>query len=208
MSEMSFRDYQKASIRTMPKMVEGKYEFYYSNESVMNYALGLGGECGEVQDIIKKALFHGHPLDDDKLIKELGDVLHYLSGLCTMMGFSLEQVATANIQKLMERYPGGFSKEDSRKRKDERKIDCNCGECTYCREKKIKEICKDLSESVDKSVDSVDKAEEIEKYKERCKDYEKKLNEYDRNDMFKIKNLLDQLTPESKKIVLKRWGIE
>lgn len=39
--------------------------------------LGLCGEAGEVADIVKKHLGHGHPLDRDKLIEELGDLLWY-----------------------------------------------------------------------------------------------------------------------------------
>lgn len=117
--EFSFRDYQAASTRTMPKMIEGQYEFYYDNTAIMNYCMGLCGETGEFVDLIKKALFHGHPLDDEKAKKELGDVLHYLAGLCTMLGYSLEQVATLNIDKLNQRYPKGFSEKDSRARVDE-----------------------------------------------------------------------------------------
>jgi len=39
--------------------------------------LGLLGESGEVADLIKKATAHGHTLPEDKLVKELGDVLWY-----------------------------------------------------------------------------------------------------------------------------------
>lgn len=113
---MKLSEYQQLSVRTMPKMVEGAYEFYYDNAAIQNYALGLAGETGEVCDLLKKALHHGHPLNDEELKKELGDVLHYLSGLCTMFGYSLEQVGTLNVEKLMKRYPKGFSEEASRER--------------------------------------------------------------------------------------------
>jgi len=84
--------------------------------NVANYALGIAGEAGEVADAVKKEIFHGHTSDREALKKELGDVLHYVAGLAWMYGFTLDEVATANIQKLMARYPDGFSEEASRNR--------------------------------------------------------------------------------------------
>lgn len=90
----------------------------YDGKALANYALGLTGEAGEVGDIVKKEVFHGHRRDSQAIKKELGDTLHYLSGLATMYGWTLEEVAMANIEKLMKRYPGGFSKEASIQRVD------------------------------------------------------------------------------------------
>lgn len=115
---MKFSEYQELSKRTMPKMVEGKHEIYYDEKSVINYCMGLAGESGEFVDLVKKELFHGHVEDQEKKKKELGDILHYVAGLCTMYGWSLEEVATLNIQKLQKRYSDGFSHEASRKRED------------------------------------------------------------------------------------------
>lgn len=81
-------------------------------------ALGLMGEAGEVAEIIKKYRFHGHKLDIENFIKELGDVLWYIAALCTMFGVPLSEVAEANIEKLKERYPEGFSHEASINRKE------------------------------------------------------------------------------------------
>lgn len=89
------------------------------DEALKCWALGLTGEAGEVADIIKKHFYHGRPMDKDKLKKELGDVLWYLSMCARDLGFTLEEVAEANIEKLRKRYPNGFSHEDSRARKDE-----------------------------------------------------------------------------------------
>lgn len=38
---------------------------------------GIIGEGGEVVDIIKKHLFHGHELDKNKLSEEIGDYIFY-----------------------------------------------------------------------------------------------------------------------------------
>ncbi len=76
-------------------------------------ALGLCGESGEVSDIIKKYLYHGHELKKDELIKELGDVAWYLAEAATALEIPLEEVFEKNIEKLKRRYPEGFSHEAS-----------------------------------------------------------------------------------------------
>lgn len=76
-------------------------------------ALGLAGEAGEVVDLLKKHLGHGHPLDKAKLEEELGDVLWYVADVATHYGLDLDDVARANIRKLTRRYPNGFNKADS-----------------------------------------------------------------------------------------------
>jgi NTP pyrophosphatase (non-canonical NTP hydrolase) len=81
-------------------------------------ALGLTGEAGEVADLVKKHLYHGHPLDRDKLIKEAGDVAWYLARLATALEMPLGEILHANIEKLMLRYPEGFTVEDSLNRRD------------------------------------------------------------------------------------------
>lgn len=81
---------------------------------------GLQGERGEVQDLIKKVLYHGKTLDKEtmsKICEELGDNLWYIAEVCTVMGISLSDVAIANYNKLKARYPNGFSSEASNNRK-------------------------------------------------------------------------------------------
>lgn len=70
--------------------------------------LGLAGEAGEVADHIKKALFHGKPLDYDHLVEELGDVLWYLDRTLAFLGVDLEYCMVVNDLKLERRYPVGF----------------------------------------------------------------------------------------------------
>lgn len=81
-------------------------------------AIGLAGEAGEVAELIKKSVFHQHPLDRDKAIKELGDCCWYIAALCTVLDIDFSTVLEANIDKLKERYPDGFSIADSINRKD------------------------------------------------------------------------------------------
>jgi NTP pyrophosphatase (non-canonical NTP hydrolase) len=75
--------------------------------------MGIAGEAGEVSDLLKKHVFHGHSVEREDVKKELGDVLWYVSQIATEFNISLEIVAEANIEKLKKRYPKGFREEDS-----------------------------------------------------------------------------------------------
>ncbi len=114
--------YQEAALRT-----------WNTNQDfggrVLNAVLGLSGESGEVADIVKKAIFHGHgfdpahcPGEEDgnthKIALELGDILYYISIMSHEMGYTLEDIAQMNIAKLTKRYPNGFSREASQARVD------------------------------------------------------------------------------------------
>ena len=69
--------------------------------------LGLAGEAGEVAEKVKKVLRDCNGVFDEnskEAIKlELGDVLWYVSQLSSELGFDLEQVAKANLEKLSSR---------------------------------------------------------------------------------------------------------
>ena len=81
-------------------------------------AIGLAGEAGEIMELVKKGIFHQHGLDTEKMHKELGDLLWYVAALCTKLGFSMDAVMQANIEKLRTRYPNGYNSQDSQRRAD------------------------------------------------------------------------------------------
>lgn len=108
---MTFDEYQQAAARTLSAN-DGRTPQLH----VAIMALGLAGEAGEVVELVKKHVGHGHALPPGKLEKELGDVLRYLSALATIAGLDLQSVAEANIAKLKARYPDGFSHEASKAR--------------------------------------------------------------------------------------------
>ena len=66
--------------------------------------LGLAGEAGEVADVVKKSIRDGESRPV-RFVEELGDVLWYLTSLAGQMGFSIEELASLNYQKLHERHP-------------------------------------------------------------------------------------------------------
>lgn len=108
---LTFNQYQISSGRTDNHADQ--------KEAMTNFAFGICGEAGEVVDLVKKFIFHGHPIDKDKFKLELGDQLWYISRMAAWAGLTLEEVAKANIEKLMARYPDGFSQEKSINREGE-----------------------------------------------------------------------------------------
>ncbi len=112
---MDSSTYQKLAARTLTS--EPGFDVSDDDIMIIWNALGLAGEAGEVAETVKKGILHQHGLNKEVLKKELGDVLWYLSALCTTLGFDLEEVMKKNIEKLKERYPDGFSVEDSINRK-------------------------------------------------------------------------------------------
>jgi len=91
-------DYQKRSRLTA----------CYPEEARLYYpALGLAGEAGEVADQVKRVLRDDGatltPARAEAIAFELGDVLWYLAQLATELGFSLDEVAERNLQKLADR---------------------------------------------------------------------------------------------------------
>lgn len=102
---MTGNEYQLKALRTAN--TEDKEKL------LLNGILGLAGETGEVADILKKHLFQGHELDQNKLIDELSDVCWYIAITAHAIGVTLDDVMQHNIEKLMKRYPNGFETERS-----------------------------------------------------------------------------------------------
>lgn len=77
-----------------------------------DWGLGLGGEAGEVQDLIKHQVFHGEANTEQyrmSLAKELGDVLWYVAAIATTENMELDDIMLLNTAKLRHRYNGAYS---------------------------------------------------------------------------------------------------
>lgn len=85
---------------------------------VLNACLGLSGEIGELNDMIKKVVYHEATFDEEHAKKELGDVMWYVAQMCDAMGWNLDEIMEMNIDKLHKRYPDGFDPEKSKHRKE------------------------------------------------------------------------------------------
>ena len=111
---MTVNEYQALAMRTLNPDLPRK-------DVLINSVMGLCGESGEAIDIVKKWLAQGHELDKAKLAKELGDIAWYLAEAATALEIPLEDILAANIEKLRQRFPEGFSSEASLARADEKK---------------------------------------------------------------------------------------
>lgn len=108
---MDIQEYQEKSKRTLNKDLN-------STELLTNMGFGIAGEGGEVVDILKKHLFHGHDLDKLHLIEELGDVMFYIVNLCNVLNIDMGEVLYMNYSKLLKLYPEGFDSDASINRKN------------------------------------------------------------------------------------------
>lgn len=105
---MTLNEYQIEAMRTASGVTNA------SDENLMlNGAMGLNGEAGEVIDILKKYMFQGHSLDSEHLAKELSDCLWYIAVCAKGAGYTLDEIAEMNVAKLRKRYPNGFEAEKS-----------------------------------------------------------------------------------------------
>jgi NTP pyrophosphatase (non-canonical NTP hydrolase) len=100
---MNFEEYQKESRKTAIYPQAGNNWIYP--------LLGLAGEAGEISDKMKKVIRDdGGVVNEEKrqeVKKEIGDVLWYVSQLASELNLSLDDIAKANIEKLMSRMERG-----------------------------------------------------------------------------------------------------
>lgn len=104
---MTINEYQAAAMRT------AQTDKFSAGDLLLNAALGLCGESGEVADLVKKHRFQGHDIDLEHVAKELGDIAWYLAVGAHAISYDLETVLKMNIDKLKSRYPDGFSADRS-----------------------------------------------------------------------------------------------
>ena len=104
---MTGKEYQKLAMRTndgkcnerlkeqVDYGIEGEYDF----GGLINACLGLSGEVGEFNDMIKKWVFHEKSLDEEHLKKEISDILWYVAMACESMEWDLDEIMQINIDR-------------------------------------------------------------------------------------------------------------
>jgi NTP pyrophosphatase (non-canonical NTP hydrolase) len=106
---MTFDEYQKASIVTDTFGGNGQI----TDPAFITKILGLVGEAGEVAEKFKKILRDKDAklseADKAEIIKELGDVLWYISGITHYLDVPLQQVADVNLDKVLSRKNRGVT---------------------------------------------------------------------------------------------------
>ena len=110
---MNFEQYQVATQATAGHLNGGDPRLNLGIST-----LGLVGESGEVSEIVKKHIGHGHVINIDRVTEELGDVLWYIADIASQLDISLDDIAYKNIEKLKAKYPQGFSHTDSINREE------------------------------------------------------------------------------------------
>ena len=84
--------------------------------------IGLSSEAGELNEIIKKCIFQGKPMNEETVFhlkRELGDIMWYWITSCRALDLDPNEVIEENINKLKSRYPGGeFDAHYSENRKE------------------------------------------------------------------------------------------
>lgn len=102
---MDLNEFKDACLRT----AKDKNTLSEDSGVLFNWILGLCGESGELADAIKKYKYHGHELNFGDIQKELGDVIYYWTMLCHYFNLDPNVILEMNVEKLIKRYPDGFS---------------------------------------------------------------------------------------------------
>ena len=106
---MTINDYSRQALSTD---LFDKDEALDSHQ-MLEKVFGLMGEAGEVAEKYKKILRDksGQATDDDKkeIAKELGDVLWYINAVGDYLGYSLEEIAAMNLEKVTSRKARGVT---------------------------------------------------------------------------------------------------
>ena len=99
---MTLDEYQASAARTLNPRLDAR-------ERMLDAAAGLSEEAGEILGIVRKHAFQARELDRDALRLELGDALWCLAVTANSAGFTLDEIAAANVAKLQLRYPAGYA---------------------------------------------------------------------------------------------------
>jgi len=76
-------------------------------DRLVENTLGLVGEAGEVAEKIKKLIRDSNRFKNEEIMKELGDVVFYVTALANIYGKGLQEVLELNIAKLDDRQKRG-----------------------------------------------------------------------------------------------------
>ncbi len=109
---MTLDEYQSQAITT--ELMERADKLSANDPAFVAKLLGLVGEAGEVAEKFKKIIRDQEGViseaDKQEIVKELGDVLWYISALASYLDTSLDDVAQTNLQKLFSRRDRGAAR--------------------------------------------------------------------------------------------------
>lgn len=121
---MNAREFLDLSARTGPTLESNsavKMRLQDDNLlDILHGAIGMSGESGELLDAVKKAVLYGKALDKSYVEEEIGDGLYYMALVLRSIGSDFETVMRKNHEKLLKRYPDGYSDEAAIARVDKK----------------------------------------------------------------------------------------
>ena len=114
------------SSKSTKKMKE-RIDFINSSDvevsRLLTAGIGLSGEVGEFNEIIKKTIFQSKSFDSEThehFKRELGDIMWYVTQACLALKVDLVEVIKTNEEKLKKRFPKErFTKESDSNRHGE-----------------------------------------------------------------------------------------
>jgi len=109
MGYLSAVDQSKDPLKTYSDWVETKI-LTSSDERLVENTLGLVGEAGEVAEKVKKLIRDKSRFTKQDIVKELGDVVFYVTALANYYGSNLGEVIEENVSKLDGREARGTLK--------------------------------------------------------------------------------------------------
>lgn len=119
---MNGNEYQRKAMRTnnheAGEKILASMRAGNNTGEILNASLGLSGEVGELNDLLKKWIFHEKNIDREHIKKEIGDIMWYIALMAEAFGFELDSIMITNIEKLEARYPEGFDTTRSNNRKE------------------------------------------------------------------------------------------
>lgn len=107
---MQLQDYATQALSTL----QGDHGMADMDATLLSQVFGLVGESGEVAEKFKKLIRDKDgkisEADKQEIVKELGDILWYVNSVSSLLGSSLEEVATKNLQKVLSRKERGVTR--------------------------------------------------------------------------------------------------
>jgi len=105
--KLTLQNYQKECLRTVK-------EFENETRKILTWGLGVAGEAGDIAGCIKKTFIHKNDVTSG-IRENIGDTMWYLANICNFFNWNLQEIIQENIDKLLERYPKGFTYHDAKR---------------------------------------------------------------------------------------------
>lgn len=102
---MNFNKYQEISHETAEGLADGKDVSGKAEQrmKVLFLATAINGEAGELAEKAKKCVREDDDSYLDDALLEIGDVLWYMAQFATLLDEDLNEIAEANLEKLLDR---------------------------------------------------------------------------------------------------------